>query len=171
MVQELDETDETLLNLIEKGWQDENTEDINRMLDDQESHEEQYEVSEKDFPEEEISNAEEEENEDEIFHEENPNEIVEQAKQVEEGVNEKKQKRKRSQENQRQVNKLKRMTGEEFLGFSKPKNQKNTFNDTPRPCRILKVRCECGLEKEKSKFKCSLITDEERESIFKSFWT
>lgn len=53
-------------------------------------------------------------------------------------------KRKRSKENQRVLNKNKRMEGQKYLGFRKPKGQKNTFNDTERSERKLLPRCNCS---------------------------
>lgn len=62
------------------------------------------------------------------------------------------------------------MTGESYLGFTKPKNQKNTFHNKKREERKLKERCKCTNNAKDSTKKCFLITDENRKRLFKKFW-
>lgn len=83
-------------------------------------------------------------------------------------------KRKRSKENQRALNKKKRMEGQKYLGFRKPKGQKNTFNDTERNERKLLPRCNCSKKDTKvtnSTKKCYEITEADRQEIFKDLWS
>lgn len=78
-------------------------------------------------------------------------------------------KRKKSQgQNKRIENKKLRMTGKNYLGFRKPRHQKNTFHDTPREERRLKPRCRC---KKSSTKKCCEISDQYRKRIFSKFWS
>ena len=84
-----------------------------------------------------------------------------------EGRNYKKRKIAKGQ-NKRHLNKKLRMSGQNYLGFRKPRNQKNTFHDTPREERQLKPRCTC--KKTLSK-KCSEISEQNRATIFSKFWS
>lgn len=65
-------------------------------------------------------------------------------------------------------NKIKRMKGEEYEGRRKSEKGKTVF-DVKRPKRSIKPRCSCD-GKQKHKFKCTQITDERRQQIFKNFW-
>lgn len=75
-------------------------------------------------------------------------------------------KRKKS-ERKRELNNKLRMRGAKYIGFRKPKDQKNTFHDTPRDERRLKARCLC---KDPSK-QCMKFTDDDRKIIFSKFWS
>lgn len=68
-------------------------------------------------------------------------------------------------ENKRLLNQRLRMEGKSFLGFRKPKDQKNSFQDKQRAERKIKPRCTC-LRKS-----CKSITDDQRQSIFKLMWS
>lgn len=77
-------------------------------------------------------------------------------------------KRKRiKKQKKRELNKKLRMKGENYIGFRKPKGQKNTFHDIPRDKRRLKPRCLC---KDPSK-QCIKFTEEDRKNIFSNFWS
>ncbi|CAH1108097.1 unnamed protein product [Psylliodes chrysocephalus] len=80
-------------------------------------------------------------------------------------IDDNKRKRPREDGNQRELNKKRRMQGEEYVGFRKPKNQKKTYNDIKKPKRILKPRCECGGEN-KSNRKCKLLKEHDRLVFF-----
>ncbi|CAB3222608.1 unnamed protein product [Arctia plantaginis] len=83
-------------------------------------------------------------------------------------------KRKRSKENQRVLNKKKRMEGQKYVGFRKPRGQKNTFNDTERSERKLLPRCNCSKKDTKvtnSTKKCYEITEADRQEIFTNLWS
>ncbi|XP_074026330.1 uncharacterized protein [Leptinotarsa decemlineata] len=71
-------------------------------------------------------------------------------------------------ENKRHMNKKLRMSGQNYLGFRKPKNQNNTFHDTPREERRLKPRCNC---KKVIRRKCQEVSEQNREKIFSKFWS
>lgn len=80
--------------------------------------------------------------------------------------------KKRKGYNKRAINKRLRLTGKSYLGFTKPKNQKNTFQNKKRDERKIKERCKCP-NKEQVKNatrKCSLISDQDRKKVFKKFW-
>ncbi|XP_044750002.1 uncharacterized protein LOC123310551 [Coccinella septempunctata] len=78
-----------------------------------------------------------------------------------------KQKRTKGSGRKRELNKKLRMCGKKYIGFRKPKQQKNTFHDYPRGERLLKPRCHC---KDSSK-QCSKFTDDDRKNIFLKFWS
>lgn len=64
-------------------------------------------------------------------------------------------------------NKAQRELGEDYEGRIKINNK---WQNISREGRRLKSRCNCSASKWSSKILCETLTDEERESIFKSFW-
>ncbi|CAH1106727.1 unnamed protein product [Psylliodes chrysocephalus] len=100
----------------------------------------------------------------------NKESVEPEATEVDENAEENLSKRKREKTNQRHLNKRLRMQGQEYLGFRKPRNQRNTFNDTKRAERRLKPRCDCR-DKKKLLRKCKLIVENYRVALFNDFWS
>ncbi|CAH1099616.1 unnamed protein product [Psylliodes chrysocephalus] len=65
------------------------------------------------------------------------------------------------------VNKQKRMKGEEYKGLKKSDGK---WSDQPRKARQIKPFCNCKHSRSDTKIKCNLFTEEERLNIFKRFW-
>lgn len=76
--------------------------------------------------------------------------------------------RKRKRMGKRSLNKKLRMAGQNYLGFTKPSGQKNTFHNAQREKRVVKPRCKC-VQKTHTK-KCSTVAEEDRQQIFEQFW-
>ncbi|KAG5865604.1 hypothetical protein JTB14_011566 [Gonioctena quinquepunctata] len=71
--------------------------------------------------------------------------------------------------NKRTINEQLRMQGGEYLVFTKPRAQKNTFHNKNRPDRKLGNRCDCN---SKSKtLSCSALSETSGQTIFNQFWT
>lgn len=66
-------------------------------------------------------------------------------------------------------NKKLRMLGEEYLGYTKPKNRK-LIQDKVRPARKLGDRCNSQLCKKSKVRNCEKFNDEKRQEIHNSFW-
>ncbi|KAG5861950.1 hypothetical protein JTB14_027107 [Gonioctena quinquepunctata] len=71
--------------------------------------------------------------------------------------------------NKHTINKQLRMRGGEYLGFTKPRAQKNTFHNKNRPDRKLGNRFDC-YSKSKT-LSCSALSETSRQTIFNQFWT
>lgn len=71
--------------------------------------------------------------------------------------------------NNRKINQRQRMKGQQYLGFTKPKGQKNTFHNKDRTERQLGVRCSC--KSKSKKLRCHSLTEVNRQRIFDQFWT
>lgn len=107
------------------------------------------------------SSDEQEDNENEISDRESTGEVLEESVEGSTG-------RKRKRMNKRALNKKRRMLGQNYLGFTKPAGQVNTFHNAPRGERIIKDRCHC-VRKTKTK-KCSEVKERNRNQIFEYFW-
>lgn len=70
--------------------------------------------------------------------------------------------------NQREINKNLRMKGERYLGYTKPKGQRNTLHNKYRQQRKLGERCACKSKSKKLKF--SSINEGIRQKIKADFW-
>ncbi|KAG5878790.1 hypothetical protein JTB14_035275 [Gonioctena quinquepunctata] len=69
--------------------------------------------------------------------------------------------------NKRTINKQLRMQGEEYLGFTEPRAQKNTFRNKNRPDRKLGNRCDC--KSESKTLSCSALSETSRQTILNQF--
>ncbi|CAG9837767.1 unnamed protein product [Diabrotica balteata] len=67
-------------------------------------------------------------------------------------------------------NKLLRMQGKKYLGYTNPKHERMKQNKM-RPERILGVRCESNFCKRSKKRVCEQISDEDRKNLFHHFWS
>ncbi|CAG9818856.1 unnamed protein product [Phaedon cochleariae] len=67
------------------------------------------------------------------------------------------------------INKKRREKGEKYYGKKKVDNEwkYNVF----RQKKVIKCRCKCKLSSKKSVLKCGLLTEDERNEIFSSFWS
>lgn len=70
----------------------------------------------------------------------------------------------------RKLNQKLRLSGKNYLGYRRPKNQKLTFQDTERNARIMGPKCFSEACKRSKKRSCQEISETEREKIFKTFW-
>lgn len=72
--------------------------------------------------------------------------------------------------NKRAINKKRRMTGQQYLGFRKPRHQKNTFHETNRNERKMKKkRCTCNSTAKNPTKHCFKVSEEDRNRIFAKF--
>lgn len=97
-----------------------------------------------------------------------PNTPTNTAADTEEQNNQKKRKKVKGV-NKRIINKRLRMCGEDYLGFTKPRGQRNTFHNMNRPERKLGSRCCC--QSKAKKLRCESLTEANRQRVFQKFWS
>ncbi|CAG9773276.1 unnamed protein product [Ceutorhynchus assimilis] len=70
----------------------------------------------------------------------------------------------------RKLHQKRRLLGEAYLGYRRPKNQKRTFQDTERNARVMGPMCLSNACKRSKKRWCQDLSEIQRQQIFKNFW-
>jgi hypothetical protein len=96
-----------------------------------------------------------------IHYQYSENELVDRTYETEENVETEKQnntinpKNEKNKGNKRVINKMKRRLGKSYIGYSKPRNQRNTFHNAQRDERKMGDRCKCKA----AYYKCNEFSD------------